>query len=451
MLRGHARILTEANYSLGLLLSSPLQMQFLFGGRETRKRQILKTTKNYAGRVCSKCYWEDPRKPQDAPAAPVLSRRGPCTGRRAALINVASPGAERGARRVAHAHSVSRSPWATKGRGTRSLGGEAASSVERWSYLPAEDGDGRAGDLENDAARGTRRPGKKGAERASPRTPSRDSPAPRFPPLRIPIFCKEKVYFEGVRKGPGYSHGLQGFAEPGFQRLEVFYDHFNHHPERPGPPASPPAATAAAAAPAAGSAPPRRRHPTPAAPPRTLRRLPVRQRPPGSGRRPSDTEGAEPVEQRLLLAGPALAAALPGSASRALRGFPPPESGAAECGGGGAVRDGRPPRRLSRSARRSERPSERVRWRRPAVARAQFSRGRAARGGCREAGLGGGLAGLGAGGMACGAARWSLQSPDVRWGCGWTEQCSRDKRNTMCIPDWCLKCACTRFVSWKGW
>lgn len=106
MLRGHARIHKQVNYSLGLLLPSPLRMQFLFGRTETKERQILKTTKNDARPVCSKCYWEDPRIPQDAPAAPELPRRGPCTGRRAALINVASPGAERGARRAAHAHSL---------------------------------------------------------------------------------------------------------------------------------------------------------------------------------------------------------------------------------------------------------------------------------------------------------------------------------------------------------
>lgn len=71
ILRGHARIHKQANYSLGLLLPSPLLMQFLFGGRETRERQILQITKNDVRRVCR----EDPRIPLDVPAAPELSRR----------------------------------------------------------------------------------------------------------------------------------------------------------------------------------------------------------------------------------------------------------------------------------------------------------------------------------------------------------------------------------------
>lgn len=41
-------------------------------------------------------------------------------------------------------------------------GGEVASSGGKWSYLPAEDGDGRAGERKNDAAPHTRRPGKEG-------------------------------------------------------------------------------------------------------------------------------------------------------------------------------------------------------------------------------------------------------------------------------------------------
>lgn len=32
---------------------------------------------------------------------------------------------------------------------------------------------------------------------------------------------------------PGYSHGLEGLAEPGFERLEVFNDHLRNHPPRP--------------------------------------------------------------------------------------------------------------------------------------------------------------------------------------------------------------------------
>lgn len=56
------------------------------------------------------------------------------------------------------------------------------------------------------------------------------------------------------RPSSSYSHGLQGFAEPGFQRLEVFYDHFNHHPERPQP-RLPQAAMAAVAARARGPEP----------------------------------------------------------------------------------------------------------------------------------------------------------------------------------------------------
>lgn len=207
-----------------------------------------------------------------------------------------------------------------------------------------------------------------------------------------------------MRKGRDYSHGLQGLAEPGFQRLEVFYDHFNHHPERPGPPASPPAATAAAAAPAAGSAQPRR----PAA--RLPPRLPAasaasrfgRDRRAGAGGpairrgRNQSSSGCFPraLLSPLLYGGtrPKRCAGPP--YRRAAR----PSVAAARSGTGG------PPAALSRSARRSERPNERVRWRRPAVARAQSL---ARTGGAR--GLpGGGAArggrGAGAGG-ACGAAR----------------------------------------------
>lgn len=75
ILRGHAGIHKQANYSLGLLLPSPLLMQFLFGGRETRERQILQITKNDVRRVCSKRYWEDPRIPLDVPVAPEFSWR----------------------------------------------------------------------------------------------------------------------------------------------------------------------------------------------------------------------------------------------------------------------------------------------------------------------------------------------------------------------------------------
>lgn len=156
-------------------------------------------------------------------------------------------------------------PGVQRERRTRSLGGEAASSGGRRSYLPAEDGAGRAGER--------RRPpqepaGREGRWEGISRSALRGLSGAAFPSPEDPRLLPKKVYFGGggrERKGRGYSHGLQGFAEPGFQRLEVFYDHFNHHPERPGPPASPAAAAATTTA-AAGSAPPRR--PAPRLPPR---------------------------------------------------------------------------------------------------------------------------------------------------------------------------------------
>uniref|UniRef100_A0A8C3UKN4 Nedd4 family interacting protein 2 n=1 Tax=Catharus ustulatus TaxID=91951 RepID=A0A8C3UKN4_CATUS len=184
-----------------------------------------------------------------------------------------------------------------------------------------------------------------------------------FPAPADPHLLQGEGLFRGgerVRKGRGYSHGLQGLAEPRFQRLEVFYDHFNHHPERPGPPASPPAATAAAAAPAAGSAPPRR----PAA--RLPPRLPAASAAPRFGRgrragaggpairrgRNQSSSGCFPraLLSPLLYGGrrPKRCAGPP--RRRAAR----PSVAAARSGTGG------PPAALSRSARRSERPNERL-------------------------------------------------------------------------------------------
>lgn len=156
--------------------------------------------------------------------------------------------------------------------------------------------------------------------------PSRDSPAPRFPPLRIPIFYKEKVYFEGARERGtvAVTHmGSKVLLSQDFSASKFSMIILTTIQSGPGPP--PPRQQQQQ------QQQPRRRGPrrppagtpAPAAPPRTLRRLPVQQKPPGRGRRPSDMEGAEPVEQRLLSAGPALAAPLSGSASRAQRGSPP--------------------------------------------------------------------------------------------------------------------------------
>lgn len=158
-------------------------------------------------------------------------------------------------------------PGLQRERRTRSLGGEAASSGGRRSYLPAEDGAGRAGERRGPPQEPA---GGEGRWEGISRGALRGLSGTAFPSPEDPRLLPGKVYFGGggrERKGRGYSHGLQGFAEPGFQRLEVFYDHFNHHPERPGPPASPAAAAATTTA-AAGSAPPRR--PAPRLPPRFL-------------------------------------------------------------------------------------------------------------------------------------------------------------------------------------
>lgn len=172
-------------------------------------------------------------------------------------MKLACTGAESRERRAAHADTLSAVyPALQNERRRRSLGGEAASSGERRSYLqprsaPVEQG--------NDAAPYRRRRAKKGAVEGISRDVLTGLSRKASPLSEDHRLFQGKVCFgrdgeERERKGRDYSHGLQGFAEPGFQRLEVFYDHFNHHPERPGPPASP----AAAATTAAGSAPPRR-------------------------------------------------------------------------------------------------------------------------------------------------------------------------------------------------
>lgn len=239
-----------------------------------------------------------------------------------------------------------------------------------------------------------------------------------------------------MRKGRGYSHGLQGLAEPRFQRLEVFYDHFNHHPERPGPPASPPAApaaTAAAAAPAAGSAPPRR----PAA--RLPPRLPAASAAPrfGRGRRagaggPAIRRGRNQSSSGCFPR--ALLSPLLYGGRRPKRCAGPPRRRAARPSVA-AVRSGTggPPAALSRSARRSERPNERVRWRRPAVARAKSL---ARTGGAR--GLpGGGAARVGRGAGAGGACR-AAREPFGERSCagavaGWSGALGAEEI-PLCIP-----------------
>lgn len=150
MLRGHARIHKQANYSLGLLLSSPLLMQSLFGGRETRERQILKITKNDVRRVCRKCYWEDPRIPQDAPVAPGLSRSRSLHRARAVLTAAALGGLSAGHSQP-HTHTR-RLPLSLGYKGKRNAVARGGSCILGREMVLTSRPKTATGERENDAA-----------------------------------------------------------------------------------------------------------------------------------------------------------------------------------------------------------------------------------------------------------------------------------------------------------
>lgn len=243
------------------------------------------------------------------------------------VIHLPSTGAESGEQRAAQADTLSPAyPGLQRERQTRSLGGGKLHPPEK--HGPTSQPRTAPGERGSDAAPHQETAGGGGGE-GEGRWEGISATA--FPSPEEPRLFQGKVYLGGggrERKGRDYSHGLQGFAEPGFQRLEVFYDHFNHHPERPGPPASPAAPPPPPPPTAAGSSPPRR--PGPRLPPRLPSPAEAasrfgRGRLAGAGG-PAPTKGAEPAERRRLLlpAGPALAAPLAGERGLAAPQFPSP-------------------------------------------------------------------------------------------------------------------------------
>lgn len=119
---------------------------------------------------------------------------GPRTGQRAALITVASPGLSAGHSEL-HTHTQ-RLPLSLGYKGNRNAVARGGSCIlRREMVLPPGRGrrreSGRATQPLTQGGR-TRR-----ALRASPGMPSRDSPAPRFPPLRTPIFGRGRFISRG--------------------------------------------------------------------------------------------------------------------------------------------------------------------------------------------------------------------------------------------------------------